>query len=427
MTILTIGSTNPDFSHIVSKNPGTIIASKTPFERNVRKGKVYGWFNKSDNSQFRLLFRDSDLESSFVDQGEFEYLDKARYSHPYLPIQMIVEALRSASKGQEQDIAGFEAFVEAVIEIPNRILGRFRFKDVGSVTFDNVCNSCYRVRVVAPTVVEALNLFQMICIISTITLDDIYIPLNKEVIFKYLGSLQQANAPYSLRQLFISRAISNGKLFEMAKAEGLIDTPDFVFSYGNTQLQRLLSIKEALAQGRKDLAGTLIDIGCGELSHSFKLTERYDAIIGYDADPEVCRINDLKLKKRQVENITVINQMVTGEYVKENAGVFAETDVLVSEVLEHMEVKDAFKLVAALLETEAERIVVTVPCGEFNEFYGMGPEEVRHEDHKWEPNTGAWAIFVNAVCPVTRSVKFIDVGDKVKGIPCTMMAVFDNV
>jgi hypothetical protein len=433
MTILTVGSNNPKFSFIVSKNPETIKTSKEPFKRGVRKGFIYGWFSKLDNSEFRVLFKDSDLEASFADQGEFEYLDKTRYSSPYLPIQMIEKALKTASTGVPEDVpddwtvGACKAYVETVIEVPMRVAGRFKVEAPFSIVFSPLCGNFQKVRIESDTVSSALGLLQILCVVATITAEDIYIPLGKDVIFKYLGIIKKADVPYNIRQLFISRAISNGKLLEMARQEGLIDTDRFKFQFGNTQLQRLLSIKKAFEENRKDVPKLLVDVGCGELSHAFKLAGLYDGIVGFDGDPEICRVNELKLKKRGVENISVFNKVVDEVFVKENSGTFEEADVLVSEVLEHMSYDQAEKLLRALLETDAERIVVTVPCGEFNKFYGMSESEMRHEDHVWEPSRETWKKLIEGVLPATRKVSLVDVGDVVDGIPCTMMAVFDRV
>ena len=96
MSILTVSSTNPNLSYIISKNPATILAEKKPFERDLRKGRVYGWFPKPDNTMFRLMFQDSPVDNSFGPNSDFEYLDVSRYSNPYIPIGMIKAALDSA-------------------------------------------------------------------------------------------------------------------------------------------------------------------------------------------------------------------------------------------------------------------------------------------------------------------------------------------
>lgn len=203
---------------------------------------------------------------------------------------------------------------------------------------------------------------------------------------------------------------------------GLVNTEDFTFKFGNTQLQRLAFIKHFLPATSE--ASTLVDIGCGELSHSFKLVKEYENILAFEADPEICAVNEQKIKKRQVENVQVLNQKVTGEYVRDNEGMFEGCNVLLSEVLEHMPKKDAGDLLKAVLTSPAVAVLLTVPCAEFNQFYGMETGLMRHDDHAWEPTREEFKQFLDQCAPKGRKYEIINVGDVVKGIPCTLGAVF---
>jgi hypothetical protein len=429
MSILTITSNNPNLSFILSKNPTTILTDKKPFQRDLRQGRVYGWFPKLDNTQFRLLFLDAPATCSFGNREAFEYLDMSRYSNPYLPIMMIGTALNTAStQPHELDVVGPDTTVEFTIQCPLSIL--FRFSEMAGLTlrYELISDKHFKVTVVDTTIMAALNLAILVCVIACLADDDTYVPLPEAGVSKYLNVLNRAKAPYYLRHLFISRAISNRALFD--KLEALVQTENMKFQFGNTQVQRFDAIKEALLGNGKKPGDTLLDIGCGELSHSVKLLGKYEFIIGFDGDEEICRINGLKIAKRKIENLTMVHQEVDAAWVNENAGTFAGNDVLLSEVLEHREIQASEALVKALLETEANRIVITVPNKDFNPYYSIGPLGFRHSDHKWEPTRAEFSEFLSACLDGSNpawQLEEREVGDMVDGKSVSLMAVLERV
>lgn len=385
MSILTVTSTNPNLSYILSKNPTTILAEKKPFERELRKGRVYGWFTKPDNTEFRLMFLDSPIDNSFGANSDFEYLDVSRYSNPYIPIGMIKAALDSAAtKEHEMDTGDFKTTVSFRIQSPPGILFRFSQAAGMDITYNVISSNHFKVEVREDTVIKALNTAIIICVIACLADEDTYVPLPEAGITKYLNTLNRAQAPYYLRHLFISRAISNRSLFNKLLPQ--IQTGGMSFQFGNTQVQRHDAIKQALFSPTSVLAGeSLMDIGCGDLYHSLKLADRYETVLAYDGDEDLCAKSTARLAKKQILNVSVFNTEVDAAWVLENKELFEGKDVLLSEVLEHREKPVSIELLKALLRTEASNIVLTVPNKDFNEFYNIGPDEFRHPDHKWEP------------------------------------------
>jgi hypothetical protein len=69
--ILTLTSTDPNFSYILSKNPNTQ-AAQGEVSKEVRKGHVYGFF--SEPNQYNIAFIDAPNDTSYGSQ-EFEYQD----------------------------------------------------------------------------------------------------------------------------------------------------------------------------------------------------------------------------------------------------------------------------------------------------------------------------------------------------------------
>lgn len=427
MSLLVLSSTNPEFSFIIQKNPETIQTTRKPFSRELRRGRVLGWFSKMDNSQFSLLFRDAETETSFTDSGDFEYLDKTRYSSPYAPVQMIDKGLRTAWLGHEKDVDGYRATVSTLIEIPTRLWSRIHMPAPYEVEFKVVRNNYVKVTISAPKVSQVLNLMNLICILAVMTTDDMYIPMDKPVIFKYLKSLNEVDAPYYLRHLFLARTMNNPGIFKAAMEEGLVNTDRMIFNWGNTQQHRLSALKDGLRLEKSEVRDRLIDIGCGEMSHSLKLTVNYSQIIGYDADPELVAINAAKIAKRELTNLSCVNMDVNAGNVEEIFPLLEESDIIISEVLEHMSKEAAAKLLAKVLTSEAGTVVVTVPCKDFNIHYNLKDDEVRHPDHKWEPTRQEFIEFIQSTPLVGRTVEIKAVGDSVDGIPATLMAIFSGV
>jgi 2-polyprenyl-3-methyl-5-hydroxy-6-metoxy-1,4-benzoquinol methylase len=383
MSVLTISSLNPNFSHVIAKNPNTIREAKTPFVRELRAGKVYGWFVDEKNSQFRLLFIDANASSSFAKNPEFEYLDMTRYSDPYLVIMMISMTLATALKTNAAD-DNFPCSIDFTINCPERLIKKFEnmMEDSCFVAGKlKTSNSFWNIKLSGNSVSHALNMVCTICAIVAVSSFDNPIPLPEAGIVKYLNILNKADADYYLRHLFVSRAISNRDLF--AKLKPQIDTDTIKLSYGNTQVQRLYSIKSSLANAKR--ASNIVDIGCGEMSQSMKLLELYNFLMGIDADPEIVESCTHRIRKKNIENATVICEKVTGKWLLDNSSMFDNSDFLLSEVIEHMPITEARDIIVAVLQLSSNNVIITVPNKSFNKHYGLSDSEMRHPEHVWEP------------------------------------------
>lgn len=447
MAIMTLVSNNPDFSHVIAKNPATQIANKGPFKRTLRKGQVFGWFNDDTNQKFTLWFKDNPNEMSYSD-SEFEYLDVSRYVHPYAYIGMVTEMLATASKGSVYDLevgedgTKYEYRVSINVDIPGKqIQSYFDAANsehilIGSISWPSV----EEVTVKASTMKKALALIQLICLAAALAKDDIYIPMKEEGVEKYLNMLNSAGATYKMRRLIINRMISNPNMLEKLRSQGLIDVvgengSGMRFEFGQNEVQRLNTIKSLLGlkRGQSHKSSTLVDIGSGEIHNSLKLCEHYEMVVAYDKDKEVMDIARGKVKKRGLEEKFVLQETeVNKQTFETDEPFFDEADVLLTEVLEHMPKDEAKNLLELVLDTPANNVIVSVPCGEFNQFYGIEPGLARHHDHKWEPTRAEWVDFLASLSINWRDWDMkagaenghIDV---VNGIPCTMFVHFSRV
>jgi hypothetical protein len=98
MSIVQLKSDNKDFSFIIKKNPNSGLVSKS-----LRKGVVFGYFTKGDESVFNVYFKDGSDEVSFpAYEGEsFEYLNTSRYNSASFVVSAIDEMFRTAFKTDE--------------------------------------------------------------------------------------------------------------------------------------------------------------------------------------------------------------------------------------------------------------------------------------------------------------------------------------
>jgi hypothetical protein len=66
-----------------------------------------------------------------------------------------------------------------------------------------------------------------------------------------------------------------------------------------------------------------------------------------------------------------------------------DSTVLLTEVLEHMPRESAVSLLGTILRKAqgagVKAVAITMPNGKFNKYFGIPDGEMRHPDHKWEP------------------------------------------
>ena len=430
MTILTVGSNNPAFSFVVSKNPATIRDSNTPFKRSVRKGVVYGWFTKPDDSEFRLWFKDHEHQSSFADgfSDEFEYLDRSRYGSPYAPIAIITECLGSASKeANELDVSDGtkSAYASTTILIANQAyLSRMivQYAEIADITSEVLIGQTYysNLTVRAYTVHEALNILQTICIMQALADKNTYVPMKEDGLLKFSKVFNRACSPYFPRYLFEVRAIQNRDTFD--KVKGDLEGAGMHFAFGDTRQQRFDAIREQLLGSK---AETLLDIGCGEMFHALRLQKQYETIYAIDADEDMASNNEGKLKGRDIEGVVSIHSRVDLGWIADNQSLIENSDVLMTEVLEHIEKDESDQVLFQILASNPNRVVVTVPNQDFNVYYAIPDGEMRHDDHKWEPTFEEFSdSMVSFAAEANYQVSVLPVGDNVNDTSVSILAVF---
>jgi hypothetical protein len=435
--LIRITSANPNLSWCVNKNPET--CKDKPFEKPLRKGKVYSWFPAPD--AYSLLFLDAEVETSFTGGtgGEFEYLDLTRYSAPQTALAMISEVLKEPLKNRaEADvpssttirlniIAGVKELEMAIdsLSCNGVIITKTSLLSAathGSPYFDFVCP--VDVIVTATTLHAALNALCTLLLFQCIKDQDCDLGWNRALLLKYADILVRAQAPAMSRQRFIT-SLAQDRETSTLLADRLA-MPGVVYAYGRTNVQRADAILDVLRGGYVGKVSSVVDLGCGEGYNLQKLV----ASKGYTSAVAVDRCEEswgprtkAVLEKAEV---TYVQAEITPEWVTENLSLLEGRDVLMAEFLEHNPLAVATSVLSQVLQSEARTVVCTVPNRGFNKYYhGMAEGAVRHPEHEWEPNLLEWQAFLmKALDGIDRTLHTYDVGTVIQGQPVSFMAVF---
>jgi hypothetical protein len=95
----------------------------------------------------------------------------------------------------------------------------------------------------------------------------------------------------------------------------------------------------------------------------------------------------------------------------------SRTDILLTEVIEHMPLNDADVLVKSILNSDFRKFIITAPNEEFNKFYGMAEDELRHDDHHYEPTFDEffnWCSVLSHTTGLKYDLHVFGIGDGVK-------------
>lgn len=425
--MMKLKSNNPDFSWIISKNPETQKSKNEPFKKSLRRGTIMGWFNEAQN-EFNMFFKDADGECSFVLNGDFEYLDRTRYSSPYLPIAAINELLRSAANvANEKDVEGFANSFSCLVELPEAQMAmRYtrNFAEDCDIILEQLQSRLYKLTFFTEKNIRfLLNCVISFLIVQAIRDENLYIPMEDGPVKKYLDAINLINAGYYFRHSLQLRCIRSPKIYEKFKND-LEANGQFVINHAGSQQHRFEWVKKVLLNNPSKV---LHDVGCGELYYTRRMNKSYEHVYAWDSDEEIRNHNAWFIENR-IEPGRVTSM---GEFSPFFAPSIQGSDVLMTEVLEHIDFETSMQLLETTLKLNPLRVVVTMPNRDFNKFYGMGEGEIRHDDHKFEPSEEEFKEMMKKVNQEGYRLVFDNVGDQVKEdgrwISASMGAVFQYV
>lgn len=423
MALLTVKSTNPNFSFVTCKNPATGMLVK-----EIRLGKAFGWFSQ-DNQCYNIYFKDAPTEVSYKSHPDedFEYVNTTRFNSAMFPINALTEYLKTTfKKAQEHDVVGFsnELVINLMFIKNPKYIDIFK-QHFGPLGFEmeaiEVAPKNYKVIVQTKrSVRDLLNYVNLFCVFNVLKNDADWFDVSDDVVQKYMECLSSIDAPYFVRYVFKVNLLRNKKIFE--KYKKVLETTalydKLVMTVGNSAIGRRNMVKEHLG----DLQNNILDVGCGEGFFVFDmardLARKGDRqYLAVDTNPEILSEVAAKAERKEIENLhTFLNlDDIPAQDLSE------KTDVLMVEVIEHMPLADAEKLVASVLKrVNFQRLIITTPNRDFNQFFSDEEGHMRHDDHHWEMNRSEFVAWIaERLGQTTAIARIIDVGDSVNGIYMT--------
>jgi 2-polyprenyl-3-methyl-5-hydroxy-6-metoxy-1,4-benzoquinol methylase/exosome complex RNA-binding protein Csl4 len=422
MSIVQLKSDNKDFSFIIKKNPGTGLLAK-----NLKQGVVFGFFTKGNEQCYNIYFKDGSDEVSFpAYEGEtFEYLNTSRYNSASFVVNAIDEMFRSAFKvdeytseeGDKKDEGGAEsAFFINMIYISNeRYISAFEDYFPGfTVKAEVVSGKNYQVTITTKkSIYELLNFASLFAIFQAIVNKEPMF-VNEENASKYIRCMNILDAPYFVRYLFKIRFLENFKLFKGVSEELSKNRKnEITMTLGNTWQARQMAI-----QDRLEFNNNILDVGCGEGKYitrfnRFMKDKEYFAV---DIDPAERAKAEKRVNQKSMKNVSFfdnVEQFLSTEHNNDEQKI----DVICTEVVEHMPIKDAGLLIADICKANVGTLIVTTPDVRFNDNYFM--EGMRHDDHDWEPTKLEFQEFMSKCLGNSEkeyTSEWFGIGDIVDGV-----------
>lgn len=419
MAIIQLASNNPAFSFLIKKNP----ASGMVF-RSIRKGVANGWF--SEEGIYHVFFQDAQNTVSFnaKDELAFDYLNLSKYTSPFAYLQMINEFFKTVyTKENDQDKAGFQnRIVFSMIYARKEHYLRFFNQYFEGYDFIVVqkAEKYYEVTILSNgKLADLLKISNVFCLFLAMNSKEPF-QVEDDLIQKYIQFLIDLDVPYFIRYLFAQNFLFRPKTFQKFKSQ-LEQTEKYPIKlqFGNTHLQRRSAIKS-----RFNFSNSIVDIGCGEGFYALPFAQKLEAPLFYyaiDINPVLLLHVEKRAQQLEIENIGTYASL---DYFLENAP-SEKVDVLLTEVIEHMSLDQAEKLIQQVLNfVNVERFIITTPNRDFNVFYEL-EGEFRNEDHQFESTTEEFQNWLSDI--VQRSsqfeVDFFQIGDTVAGISTSNGAI----
>lgn len=427
--ILKINSKNNHLLDILFKNPNT---DKGLYLKALKNGYIIG--NTIDTHNYEVVFQDTKYSYLPEDSNQIDYQS---YCSPLTVLHICNELfphiLKAKEDFQAKDITwlnitqGEADTEECTIEIPSFYIDSSWYRNgcfLLSKYFDGInlqqqSKRIFKLMIIAKSIFEAFNLLSLTSLFAHITNDyGMFTYIDDGLAQKYTRVLTNIdNVPYFVFYLFIMRAVKSEKQFKDLKpvfenylAKSGLEA-DLVL-HGIHQ-QRVRFITEQL-----DLDMPILDIGCGEFTYYKKMMQKgfiapYYAV---DEDAKFERLAENIARRYDEDNLNFYTSL-------EDFTLNEQVNVLLTEVIEHNPLEDAKNLIKKALSYNFNKLIITTPNSEFNQYYTMD-EDMRHDDHHFEPTQAEFkAIIAECIQNEEIEVDYFQLGDKLNGVQPTQGCV----
>ena len=406
--IFTVESTNPNYTYILNKKPSSVKAA------GIRGGQGVCWFTNLHNPTFVMAFIEgADTNSFGSDTGGYDYNNVYEYSSPEAALALLAEFAKDALNPERVKEAGYDTtdgehqVFFRCIALPYRYissiakLGWFDGVTVNEYRNDSgTATGLYQVSLISRgTFKQAMQKVAAFMYAACRIMNPVGSNNDDDFLARYLGIIAASDAPYLVR--YHAKRGSNRLYHEL-------NTGSIALTAGDTHQERIRWVAQQL-----DVlgAGSFLDYGAGEGRHAKSAYNKDRDVYVYDIDDAAVRV--LRGLERNVDNITFVES--------DELTSIAVDAVVLSEVIEHMDIELASQVCKMLLELHGT-LVITTPNRDFNVNYGT--TGVRRADHLYEYSVAEFTAFVNGLIDVDAdSATIHHVGDTVNGQGVSLGAI----
>ena len=427
--ILKIKSNNDRLLDVLFKNPNT---DSGLYFTPLKNGQIVG--NAVNKNYYEVVFQDTKYSYLPEDANQIDYQS---YCSPLAVLHICNELFGHILKSKEEfsskeikwlGITQGEADTEScTIEIPSFYIdsnwyrnGRFLLaKYFDGIEAQQQTSRIFRLTISAKSIFEAFNLLALTALFTHVTndygmytyIDDMLAQKNGRILTNI------DNVPYFIFYLFIMRAVKSERQFKELKPV----FESYLAKYGleanlvlqGTSLQRIQFITNIL---EKDMP--ILDIGCGEFTYYKKMMKEDFSSTYYAVDHNERFERMAESISRRYDDDNLVFMSSLDEFNSKE-----RVNILLTEVIEHNAMNTAKELIKAALSYNFNKLIITTPNVEFNQFYNM-ESDMRHEDHHFELTNQEFLDLITE-CSEQKDVNidFFRLGDNLNGIQPTQGCV----
>ncbi|MFD0682770.1 MULTISPECIES: class I SAM-dependent methyltransferase [unclassified Paenibacillus] len=415
MAIVQLKSTNPKFTFLIKKNPGTGMQL-----RPVRQGMAYGWY--SDDATFNVYFKDADNDISYKqhENESFEYLNVSRFNTLLFPLNAVNEFFSAAFKAQDdRDEEGYEhSFFINLVQVERVRYIEFFQKHLKEYSFSlqHQAHKSYSLTITTnKSLYHLLHVVGVLCLFLSMFGDE-YMDISDAILDKYIRSLNVIDAPFYIRSLFARNFLNTKERFKKYKAHiEQTNRYSIGLEYGGTAMQRRNYIAGVVPFNKP-----ILDVGCGEGFYAIPFSRKIDGTYyAVDVVDELLEVVNRKARAKEIDNIATFHSL--DHFLESYNG--EQVDVILTEVIEHMSEGAAAELIHQICSgVDFENFIITTPNADFNQYYEL--EGFRHEDHKWEMGQEAFQLwFAKTIEGLPVEIEYLMVGDRVEQLHTTQCVI----
>lgn len=410
--------------YVIKKNPASGLQ-----KRQSRFCEMSGMYKMiaSDKNVYdptKYLIQGTDYKGcsfSLKDTDEDHYVNAMVYSSSVFVISAINAFFDTPLKKTENDDTPFNHS----LYINSLQLSDKQFDSVKKLTkyFDGIFIDCTqhsaRRSVTFRSENTTLNYFLNVVFVMLITITAMtkeQMDVCDSLVEKIIKCMNRCNAPYFIRYYFVSRVMTPKDFKKHKKSIEQHLTKKISLCFGSTLDQRMNELEKRLT-----FKLPIVDIGCGEGNYVNKFAGKIKSndiqYIGFDIDE-----NELDKAKYRIKNKDITLASVTNDinvvYAKANE--FGKVEMLITEVIEHMELDKVKEFIETLINNiNFSKVLITTPNHDFNVNYDMD-KVFRHHDHKWELGKQDFHTFIKSLEIKNCDIHFFDIGDIVDNVCCTL-------